>query len=103
MLTAVFLLITGIFTLRGSRTRRLFYIYAPVRIALAVISGFAWFTLIDATTASGHSAGPAAAATTGCLAAAISLIFPVIVLILLQLRSVRDYFAADGRPASNPG
>jgi hypothetical protein len=94
LLTAVFLLITGILALRGADyAGRLFTIYALVRILLALIASVGWHEFIQLTSVSGHSAPPAVATTVACIAGGVAVVFPIIVLILLQTRSIREYFS----------
>ncbi len=96
---AIYLLVIGILTLRGSRLGgRLHRIYAWVKIVLALLGGATLFSLVThltGATASNLFAGPAFLA--GVISAFIGLLYPIGLLIALRSRTLRAYYY--GKPA----
>ena len=97
---AIFLLVAGIFVLRDSiQGRRLHLIYAGIKIPLALALGstitFVGHELIQALRASAPS--PAmfpmrVAYIVGGVAAGVGCVYPVVLLIVLNTRRVREYY-----------
>jgi hypothetical protein len=98
MALAVYLLVCGILTLRQSmRARRLHLIYALVKIPLSVAAGVAsaWVMRDMMSSFGGGAATPTMgfALFTGAFPILIGCAYPVALLIALNLRAVREYYA----------
>jgi len=100
---AGFLLTAGVFVLRQQPVgRRLHVAYALLKIPAALLSGFAVYLLWGRVVAGFNASTPGASASdgdTGVLVAAIVVgvvgcIYPVILLLVMRMRSVRQYFDA---------
>lgn len=97
---AIYLLVIGILMLRQHpRGARLHKIYAWLKIPTAIVGGIAWVMLWTSIIASTAPAGSAGAVTptiiTGSvIAIVVGCLYPVALLIALQVKSVREYFAA---------
>ena len=95
---AVLLLSAGIMTLRQSpKSRRLHLVYAVLKIPVAIASGLAVVWMIDSF-ATGVSTSPQGAGNLarwwGLGPAAVACLYPLILLVVLNTRSVREYFAS---------
>jgi hypothetical protein len=95
---AVFLLVSGIFLLKESpRGRRLHQIFALIKIPLAVIAvtGFSWMMSDLASNMRrfpGSSAPSEGFVTFGTVLSAAGLIYPIVLLIIMHTKTVRDYY-----------
>ncbi len=96
-LIAIYLLVTGILTLRSSRLgARLHYIYCAAMLPAAVLLGVGlWMFIIDVTMTS--PTGTTAASSAGAMVSAIvigflALLHPAMVLILLQTNAAQDFY-----------
>lgn len=106
---AIYLLTIGILTLRGSpNARRLHQIYAAVKIPLAVAGAvaFAWLMselaqFLQASGGGGAVASPGLSTftTISVTLAGMGTIYPLVLLIVLRRKALRDYFDAG---ASRP-
>jgi hypothetical protein len=102
-LLAVFLFVSGILVLRGStRGAGLHWIYALLKLPIAILSGVAlvWGVteVINGIGRMGQAADPEAlgrVTTIGIVVASISAIYPVILMLVLSTRTVRDHYAAE--------
>ncbi|MBC7782418.1 MAG: hypothetical protein H7144_01155 [Burkholderiales bacterium] len=95
-LMGVLLLVAAIFLLRGRPAgRKLLIIYSLIKLPLAILGAWILARAIDELT---NAVGPGAIQSafgpglTGAIAAAASGIWPIIVLVTMCRRSVRDYF-----------
>ena len=104
---AVYLLVIAILTLRESpRGRRFHQVFAAIKIPLAVTGGvaFAWMMggLLTSLRAlnpglGGMSPRSAQTMTTfGVAMAVAAIIYPVVLLIVLRSRAVKDYYNSAG-------
>ena len=103
---AVFLLVTGIMTLRQSpRGRRLHLIYACIKIPLAIAAGVASAQVArDFAAAMAAMPGGAAAAAgaggwslfSGVIPVILGCAYPIALLIVLNLKPVREYYRFSG-------
>ena len=102
---AIFLFVVAVLTLRDSpRGRRYHQVFAAIKIPLAVTGGVAFAWLMTGLLTSlralnpGMGAGlPSARAiqtmtTLGIMMAVIGLLYPVVLLIVLRTRTVKDYY-----------
>ncbi len=100
---AVYLLVIGILTLRGSpRGRRLHLVYAALKIPVTILgAGAAWWlttTFLEALLSTGGTNVMfqrgifAGVGTQQAVMAVIALIYPIALLITLQTRAVKDYY-----------
>jgi hypothetical protein len=102
---SIYLLVIAILTLRESpRGRRYHQIYAAIKIPLAVTGGVAFAWLMTGLLSSLRTLNPGIGAggftarsvqvmmTLGIAIAAAGLIYPVVLLIVLRLRTVREYY-----------
>jgi hypothetical protein len=108
LLLAIYLLVTGILTLRGSRAGgRLHLIYALIKIPLVVLGAYLWWQLESqflgvlstvAANTTGVRPPPVTSASASVLSAHVTWIailaavYPIVLLVLLSSRTVRDYF-----------
>ena len=96
---AVYLFVIGIMTLNNSRhARRLHLIYAwlEIPIAVLVLAGTWWLTmsyLNGASTATPAAAMAGRASTGAAVVGGLALIYPIALLIVLQTRTLKNYFA----------
>jgi hypothetical protein len=89
---AIYLLVIGILTIRQSRRgKRLHIIYAILKIPVAVFGVIATAWMWATFVAPGPGASSAVAATMGLLAS-VGLIYPIILLIVLNVGTARDYY-----------
>lgn len=102
---AVFLLVTGIMTLRQSpRGRRLHLIYACIKIPLAIAAGVASAQVArDFAAAMAAIPGGAAAAGaggwslfSGVIPVVLGCAYPIALLVVLNLKPVREYYRFSG-------
>jgi hypothetical protein len=115
IIPAIFLLITGILTLRYSpRGRLLHWIYVamklPLAIACAAVSFWMWSSAIhSAMPTSGPGAPTAQAAATGSAMVGVMLgiapdllgcIWPIVLIFMLMSKNVRLYYAAGVSPVN---
>jgi hypothetical protein len=94
ILLAAYLLTIGILTLRGSpRGGRLHWIYAWLKIALAICGGISIVVAFNAVTGAAPSnIFLAPAIIGGIFSAAIGVIYPIGLLIALRSRTLRAYY-----------
>jgi hypothetical protein len=92
---AIFLFICGLFVLRDSMAARRMHIgWAIVKTALAALGGFSvWMMISDLASNNPGGADMLMAAMMSVLAVAVALIYPIAVLIVMNARSVRDYYS----------
>jgi hypothetical protein len=102
---AIFLLVSGILTLRNSRHgRRLHLIYAGLKVPVTVLGfvGTWWLTSSYLDGMYAAAADPARAVVVpkvaglgigAAITAALGLIYPIALLIVLQTRTVKSYYA----------
>jgi hypothetical protein len=99
---AILLLIAGIMTLRQSpRARKVHLIYALLKIPLVIVGVIGWWLLMHDMMASlSNSVGAAAMSgmkpMTGVITAfaVVACIYPIALLIVLNTRSVKEYYAS---------
>lgn len=90
---AIYLLVIGIMTLRQSlRARMLHLVYAWVKIPISVLFAVGWAWLIYGLFDSGGGGGKDFAITFLCSFAAVSCIYPLALLFLMNRKSVKDYY-----------
>ena len=92
---SILLLVAGILVLRQrSRGRWLHFLYAWLKIPIAIVGGLGiwWFGISLAGATGGSSLNWFVVVTFVMIA--ISIAYPIALLIMLRLRSVRDYYAA---------
>ncbi len=119
VLLAIFLLITGIMTLRASpRGRMLHYVYVylklPTALATAMVSYWMWASMIQttlATPAPGASPTPPGAAAVGTAVtatlfgvapAAVGCIWPIVLIFVLLRKDVQIFYASRTTRRLNP-
>ena len=91
---ALFLLTVGIFTLRQSlRARGLHLIYAGIKIPVAALLAFGWYKLIRSTGDMNNDV-PGMAPGVAAMILVLGLLYPIALLIVMNVRSVREYYAA---------
>jgi hypothetical protein len=97
---AIYLLICGIFTLRSSSFvgRRMHWIYVGIKLPIAIAAGVVTYGLWSDFFTSLSAAKPAGVSPMGAiwftLPAVLGLIYPVALIVLLNLRGVRGYYSA---------
>jgi hypothetical protein len=103
LLLAILLLIAGILVLRQSpRARKLHLLYACIKIPLVILGVIGWTWIIhDVVSGIQQSVGATAStAATKPMAgftiafAVVALIYPIALLIVMNTRSVKDYYAS---------
>jgi hypothetical protein len=102
LLLAILLLIAGILALRQSpRARRLHLIYALIKIPLVIVGtiGWAWMmhdlmTSLSKTVGVAPMAGMRPMSTAMMTVGIIGCIYPIALLIVLNTRSVKEYYAS---------
>jgi hypothetical protein len=109
LLLAIYLLVIGILTVRGSRAGwKLHLVYALLKLPLVALGAFVWWQLQTqfltvlstiATNASVTRGGPRISPTSVSLLsahvgwiAALAAVYPVVLLVLLSSRDVREYY-----------
>ena len=95
---AIYLLIAGILVLRGSLSgSRLHWIYVfvkiPVAIIAVVVTWILWNLYLATLTTTGQTGGfGSAAAVLAMIGIALGVLYPIVLIILLRSRTVRDYY-----------
>jgi hypothetical protein len=91
---AIYLLVIGILTLRQSlRARMLHLIYAWLKIPITLLFTLGWTWLIYDLFNSSGGGGKDFAITFLCSFAAVSCVYPLALLYLMNRKSVREYYA----------
>jgi len=101
---AIYLLVCGILMLRQSlRGRRLHLIYAAIKIPVAIAAGVA-ATWVERELATNSAAlgGVGVGVFSGLVPALLALAYPVALLLVLNLREVREYFAVGTGAGQGP-
>jgi len=95
---AIYLLVIGILAVRSSRAAgRLHLVYALIKIPLVIFMVIVWSRVMSGVWANMRAGGPRPPpgptdASAGVVWLALGLAYPIAVLIVLRLRSVRDYY-----------
>jgi hypothetical protein len=93
-LLAIYLLVVGILVLRQHRKARgLQTIFAILKIPLAILAAIGWTWTIDDANAGTIPAGQLKFWLV--LFLVIGLAYPIVLLFVVQMRSVRDYYRAQ--------
>jgi hypothetical protein len=104
---ALWLIAAGIFCLAGRRrARRMHLVWAVLKLLIAIVAGVGiWMTFSDivgaASATSPNPPPPGTAALTGGLmggaALLVGVLYPIAILIVMNLRQMKDYFAVAPR------